>query len=199
MIRSIYVFQYSCIWLRLIRKVYFSINRCLKFASLGIAKELKRVSTPQGHGLFLHWKNALHYGSLILITYMYPIVSKVKAKVTAEKLIFQFTFCVKLVMYRNSLCTLFLQKRTESLGAWKSMKLREICTSELVELFLKEDFILKGSSICCIKYWCGCISLLKVQAFLWAYKLLYSRTFIGYCRTRFNAHNRVSFCHGNNK
>ena len=119
MIRSIYVFQYSCIWLRLIRKVYFSINRCLKFASLGIAKELKRFSTPQGHGLFLHWKNALHYGSLILITYMYPIVSKVKAKVTAEKLIFQFTFCVKLVMYRNSLCTLFLQK---GLKVWEREK-----------------------------------------------------------------------------
>ena len=87
-----YVAWYLCIWYGLIRKVYFSINRCLKFASLGIAKELKRFSTPQGHGLFLHWKNALHYGSLILITYMYPIVSKVEAKVTAEKTYFPIYF-----------------------------------------------------------------------------------------------------------
>ena len=171
----------------------------MKFASLGIAKELKRVSTPQGHGLFLHWKNALHYGSLILITYMYPIVSKVKTKVTAEKTYFPIYFLCEIGYVSKLPMHTFFAKRTESLRAWKSMKLREICTSELVELFLKEDFILKGSSICCIKYWHGCISLLKVQAFLWAYKLLYSRTFIGYCRTRFNAHNRVSFCHGNNK
>ena len=183
----------------MIKKVYFSINRCLKFASLEIAKELKRFSTPQGHGVFLHWKNALHYGSLILITYMYPIVSKVKAKVTAEKTYFPIYFLCEIGYVSKLPMHTFLQKRTESLGAWKGMKLREICTSELVELFLKEDFILKGSRLCCIKYWHGCISLLKVQAFLWAYKLLYSRTFIGYCRTRFNAHNRVSFCHGNNK
>jgi len=172
----------------------------LKFASLEIAKELKRFSTPQGHGLFLHWKNALHYGSLILITYMYPIVSKVKAKVTAEKTYFPIYFLCEIgYVSKLPMHTFFCKKDWKFGSVKKAWNWEKFAHPNSSNFFLKEDFILKGSSICCIKYWCGCIRLLKVQAFLWAYKLLYSRTFIGYCRTRFNAHNRVSFCHGNNK
>ena len=116
---TIYVFWYSCIWLRLIRKLYFSINRCLKFASLGIAKELKRVSTPQGHILFLHWKNALHYGSLILITYMYPIVSKVKAKVTAEKTYFPIYFLCEIGYVSKLPMHTFFAKKDWKFGSVK--------------------------------------------------------------------------------
>ena len=110
----------------------------MKFAAHGIAKELKRFSTPQGHGLFLHWKNALHYGSLILITYMYPIVSKVEAKVTAEKTYFPIYFLCEIgYISKFPMHTFFLQNGLEVWERKKAWNWEKFAHQNSANFFLK--------------------------------------------------------------